>query len=124
MSFYSKKNALISNKAKSICKFIMKDILARYGCLDRIRAKREELKANKAIAFFKNFHIRLKLTLAYNLKGNDKNMRGHKPIMNALVKACKGKISLWPYYLLFALMVSRLTCSLMTRYVVAKLINR
>ena len=49
--------------------------------------------------------------------------RGHQAIMNALVKACKGKMSLWPNFLPLALMAYRVTCSSVTGYAPAKLIN-
>jgi hypothetical protein len=35
--------------------------------------------------------VRLRLTTAYNPEANGKSERGHPPIINALVKACKGK---------------------------------
>jgi hypothetical protein len=84
---YNKGRALTSNKTEAICRFIMEDIVARYGCFDRMRADNGELNANKAIKFFKKFHIKLKLTTMYNPKGNGKSKRRHQPIVNAIVKA-------------------------------------
>ena len=123
LSSYSEGRALTSNKTEGVCRFIMEDILARYGCFDRMRADRGELNADEAIEFFKKYHIKLKLTAAYNPEGNGKSERGHQSIVSALVKACKGRISLWPNYLPLALMASRLTCSSVTGYAPAELVN-
>jgi hypothetical protein len=120
---YSKGRALISNKTEAICRFIIKDIMARYGCFDRMRADNGELYADEATNLFKKFHIKLNLTTTYNPKGNGKRKRGHQPIVNAIVKACKGKMSLWPNFLPFALMASRMTCSSVIGYAPTKLIN-
>jgi hypothetical protein len=121
---YSRGMALISNKTEGVCRFIMEDILARYGCFDMMRANKGELKANEAIEFFKKYDIKFKLIAAYNPEGNGRSERGHQPIVSALAKACKGTISLWPNYLSLALMASRLTCSSVTGYALAKLVNR
>jgi hypothetical protein len=123
LSSYNEGRALTSNKTEGVCRFIMEDILARYGCFNRRKVDRGELKADEAIEFFKKYHIKLKLTAAYNPEGNGKSKKGHQPIVSALVKACKWRISLWPNYLLLALMASRLTCSSMTGYAPAELIN-
>ncbi|WP_217591542.1 hypothetical protein, partial [Burkholderia sp. GbtcB21] len=76
--------------------FVLEDIIARHGCFRRMRADRRELNAKEAREFFKRFHIRLKLTTSYNPEANGKSERGHPPIVNALVKSCEGKASLWP----------------------------
>ena len=123
LSSYSKGRALTSNKTEAVCRFIMEDIVARYGCFDRMRADNGELNADEATNFFKKFHIKLKLTTTYNPEGNGKSERGHQPIVNAIVKACKGKMSLWPNFLPLALMASRMTCSSVTGYAPAELIN-
>jgi hypothetical protein len=101
----------------------MEDIVARYGCFDRMRANSDELNADEATNFFKKFYIKLKLTTTCNPEGNGKNERGHQPIVNAIVKACKGKMSLWPNFLPFALMASRMTYSSVTGYAPVELIN-
>jgi hypothetical protein len=114
LSSYSKGRALTSNKTEAVCRFIMKDIVARYGCFDCIREDNGELNADEATNFFKKFHIKLKLTTTYNPEGSGKSERRHQPIVNAIVKAYKGKMSLWPNFLPLALMASRMTCSLVT----------
>ena len=57
LSSYSEGRALTSNKTEGVCRFIMEDILARYGCFDRMKADRGELKADEATEFFKKYHI-------------------------------------------------------------------
>jgi hypothetical protein len=123
LSSYIEGRALTTNKTEAICRFVLEDIIARYGCFNRMRADRGELNAEAAVGFFKRFHIKLKLTTAYNPEGNGKSERGHQSIVNALVKACRGKISLWPTLLPLALMAHRSTCSSVTGYAPAELIN-
>jgi hypothetical protein len=123
LSSYIEGRALTTNKTEAVCRFVLEDIVARYGCFDKMRADRGELKADEAVAFFKKFNVKLKLTTAYNPEGNGKSERGHQPIVNALVKACKGKVSIWPNLLPLALMAHRVTCSSITGYTPAELIN-
>ncbi|KAL2622834.1 hypothetical protein R1flu_003039 [Riccia fluitans] len=59
---------------------------------------------------------KLKLTTRYNPEGNGKSERGHPSIVQALVKACKGKPNRWPQLLPFALWANRTTHSTVTRY--------
>ena len=56
-----------------------------------MRADRGELDATEARDFFKRYGVQLKLTTSYNPEANGKNERGHPPIIQALVKACKNK---------------------------------
>jgi hypothetical protein len=86
-------------------------------------ADRKELDVEKAIAFFAKFNIKLNLTTAYNPEANGKSEPGHPPIVNALVKSCKGKTHWWPDLLPLALMADRLTCSSVTRQPPAKLVS-
>lgn len=123
LSSYIEGRALTTNKTEAVCRFVLEDIVARYGCFNRMRADNGELNAEEATTFFKKFNVRLKLTTAYNPEGNGKSERGHQPIVNALVKACKGKISLWPTLLPLALMAHRVTSSSVTGYAPAELIN-
>ena len=60
--------------------------------------------------------MRLRLTTAYNPEANGKSERGHPPIINALVKACKGKPKQWPRLLPFALWADKTTHSTITGY--------
>jgi hypothetical protein len=80
-----------------------------------MKADNRELNAKEAINSFK-VHIKLKLTTTYNPKGSGKNKREHQPIVNAIVKAYKGKRSLWPNFPPWALMASRMSYSSVTRY--------
>jgi hypothetical protein len=89
-----------------------------------MRANRKELDAEEAIAFFANFNIKLNLMTAYNPKANGKSKRGHPPIVNALVKSCKGKTHWWPDLLPLALMADMLTCSSVTGLPPTELVSR
>jgi hypothetical protein len=61
--------------------------------------------------------------MAYNQEGNEKIDWGHSPIVKALVKACDGRLGLWPQMLLYAYgqtgqlssVTGYMSCELMTR---------
>ena len=123
LSSYVEGRALTSNKTSQVCRFVLEDIISRYGCFSQMRADRGELDTSEARAFFERFNIRLRLTTAYNPEGNGKSERGHPPIVNALVKACHGEISWWPDLLPLALMADRVTCSSVTGFPPAELVS-
>ena len=116
-------SALSSNKTEAVCRFVLEDIIARHGCFRCMRVDRGELNAKEARAFFKRFHIRLKLTTSYNPKANGKSERGHPPIVNALVKFCEGNAYSWPNLLPLAILANRMTCSSIIGYTPAKLVS-
>ena len=74
------------------------------------------MDAVEARNFYERYGVRLRLTFAYNLEANGKNERGHPPIINALVKAYKGKPKQWPRLLFFALWADRTTHNIVTGY--------
>ena len=76
----------------AVCKFLLEDVICRYGCVGKITADRGELDVREAKEFFLRMGIKLGLTTTYNPKGNGKSERGHLPIAKALAKACKNKI--------------------------------
>ena len=123
LSNYVEGRALTSTHTEQVCRFILEDIISRHGCFYRMRADRKELDADEATAFFEKFNIKLNLTTAYNPEANGKSERGHPPIVNALVKACKGKTHWWPDLLPLALMADRLTCSSVTGLPPAELVS-
>ncbi|CAM6128240.1 unnamed protein product [Calypogeia fissa] len=81
------------------------------------------MDTKEAKELFEKFRIKLKLTTAYNPEGNEKEERGHPPIVNALAKACDRNMSKWPDLLPLALLVDRMTCSSVTGFVLAELIS-
>ncbi|KAL3679385.1 hypothetical protein R1sor_022341 [Riccia sorocarpa] len=87
----------------------------------RLRADRGELDTVEARQFFDRYGVKLKLTTSYNPEGNGKSERGHPPIVQALVKACKGKPKRWPQLLPFALWADRTTHSTVTGYMPTEL---
>jgi hypothetical protein len=107
---------------KGVCRFILEDIFSRYGTIGRMRADRGELDAVEARNFFERHGVRLRLTTAYNPEANGKSEKGHPPIINALVKACKGKPKQWPRLLPFVLWADRTTHSMVTGYMPIELL--
>jgi hypothetical protein len=124
LSNYVERRALTSTHTKQVCQFILEDIISRHGCLYQIRADRKELDADEATTFFDKFNIKLNLTTSYNPEANGKSERGHPPIVNALVKSCKGKTHWWPNLLPLAFMADRLSCSSVTELPSAELVSR
>jgi len=116
LSNYVEGRALRTKTTEGVCRFILEDIFSRYGSIGRMRADRGELDAAEARDFFQRYGVKLKLTTAYNPEANGKSERGHPPIINALVKACKGKPKQWPRLLPFALWADRTTHSTVTGY--------
>jgi hypothetical protein len=122
LSNFVEGRALRTKTTENVCRFILEDIFSRYGSIGRMRADRGELDVTEAKEFFKRYGVQLKLTTAYNPEANGKIERGHPPIIHALVKACKGKHSLWPKLLPFALWADRTTHSTVTGYMPVELI--
>ena len=91
LSNFVEERALRTKSTKGVCRFILEDIFSKYGTIGRMRADRGELDVAEATSFFETYGVRLKLTTAYNHEANGKSEQGHPPIINALVKACKGK---------------------------------
>ena len=121
LSNFVEGRALRTKTTENVCRFILEDIFSRYGSIGRMRADRGELNATEAKEFFKRYGVQLKLTTAYNPEANGKIERGHPPIIHALVKACRGKPSMWPKLLPFALWADRTTHSSVTGYMPVEL---
>lgn len=113
--------ALRTKTTEGVCRFLLEDVICRYGCVGKITADRGELDAKEARDFFGKLGIKLALTTAYNPEANGKSERGHSPIVKALVKACDGKMLEWPRLLPFALWADRTTHSTVTGYMPAEL---
>ena len=114
--------ALRKKTTKAVCKFLLEDVICRYGCVGKIIADRGELDSEEAKAFFSRIGVKLSLTTAYNPEANGKIERGHSPIVKAIVKSCRGKINDWPRMLPYALWADRTTHSSVTGYMPAELI--
>jgi hypothetical protein len=122
LSNFVEGRALRTKSNEGVCRFILEDIFSRYGTIGRMRADRGELDVVEARKFFERHGVRLRLIIAYNPEANGKNERGHPPIINALVKACKGKPKQWPRLLPFASWTDRTTHSTVTGYMPIELI--
>jgi hypothetical protein len=98
-----------------VCQFLLEKVICRYGCVGQVIADHGELDSNEEREFFAKLGVRLTLTTAYNPKENEKIEQGHSPIVKALVKACDGRLRLWPQMLPYALWADRTTHSSVTR---------
>ncbi|KAL3685545.1 hypothetical protein R1sor_003567 [Riccia sorocarpa] len=88
LSNFVEGRALRTKSVEGICRFILEEIVCRYGSVGRLRADRGDLNAEEARIFFQRFGVKLRLTTAMNPEGIGKSERGHPPIVHALVKAC------------------------------------
>ena len=87
----------MTNKTTSaVCKFLLEEVVYRYGCVGKIVADQGELDAREATELFERLGMKLSLTTAYNPEANGKIERGHGPIVKAIVRACNGRVGNWP----------------------------
>ncbi|KAL3698024.1 hypothetical protein R1sor_012100 [Riccia sorocarpa] len=84
LSNYVEGRALRSKSTESICRFVLEDIVCRYGSVGSLRTDRDDLDSEEARVFFRHYCVKLELTSAYNPEGIGKSERGHPPIVHAL----------------------------------------
>ena len=113
--------ALANKTTAAVCRFLVEEVICRYGCVGKIVADRGELDAEEAEELFDRLGVKLSLTTAYNPEANGKIERGHGPIVKALVRACEGRIGDWPRLLPYALWADRTTHSSVTGYMPVEL---
>jgi hypothetical protein len=113
--------ALQNKTTASVCRFLVEEVVCRYGCLDRIVADRREMDAQEVEELFDRLGVKFSLTKAYNPGANGKVERGHGPIVKALVRACEGQVGNWLRLLPYALWADRSTHSSVTGFMPAEL---
>jgi hypothetical protein len=113
--------ALQNKTTASMCRFLVEEVVCRYGCVGKIVADRGELDAQEAEELFDRLGVKLSLTTAYNLEANWKVERGHGPIVKALVRACEGQVGNWPRLLPYALWADRTMHNSVTGFMPAEL---
>ncbi|KAL3686292.1 hypothetical protein R1sor_008866 [Riccia sorocarpa] len=121
LSNFVEGRALRTKSVEGISRFVLEDIVCRYGSVGSLRAERGDLNAEEARTFFRRYGVNLKLTTAMNPECIGKSERGHPPIVHALVKACDGKYRQWPRLLPFALWADKSTHSTTTGYMPVQL---
>ena len=84
--------ALKNKTTMAVCKFLIEDVICRYGCVGKIIVNRGELDAEEAEELFNRLGVKFSLTMAYNSKANGKIEPGHGTIVNAIVRACEGRV--------------------------------
>ena len=112
----------MTNKTTAtVCKFLIEDVVCRYGCVGKIVADRGKLDAEEAKELFDRLGVKLTLTTAYNLEANAKVEQGHGPIVKAIVCACEGRVGNWLRLLPYGLWADRTTHNSVTRYMLVEL---
>ena len=115
--------ALKTKAIEGVCKFLLEDVICRYGWVGKIIVDRGELNTAEAKEFFEKCGVKLALTTTYNPEGNAKSERGHAPIVKVIVKACRGRSKEWPRVLPFALWADKITHNSVMGYMLAELIQ-
>ena len=95
--------ALPNKTHAAVCRFLIEEVVCRYGCMGKIVADRGDLDAQEAEELFDRLGVKLSLTKAYNPEAIGKVERGHGTIVKALVRACEGRVGNWPRLLPYAL---------------------
>ena len=112
----------LTNKTTAfVCKFLIEDVICRYGCVGKIVVDRGELDAKDVEELFDRLGMKLSLTTTYNPEANGKIERGHGPIVKSIVRACEGRVGNWPRLLPYALWADRTTHSSVIGYIPAEL---
>ncbi|KAL3687049.1 hypothetical protein R1sor_013358 [Riccia sorocarpa] len=63
--------ALRTKATEGVCRFLLEDVICRYGCVGKVTADRGELDAREAEEFFQKYGVKLALTAAYNPEGSE-----------------------------------------------------
>ncbi|KAL3680524.1 hypothetical protein R1sor_023480 [Riccia sorocarpa] len=69
LSNFVEGRALRTKGVEGICKFLLEDVISRYGSVGRIRVDRGDLNAHEAREFFERYGVKLRLTTAMNPEG-------------------------------------------------------
>jgi hypothetical protein len=104
-----------------VYRFLIEEVVCRYGCVGKIVADRGELDAQEAEELFDWIGVKLSLTTVYNPEANRKVECGHGPIVKALVRACESQVGNWPRLLPYALWADRTMHSSVTGFMPAEL---
>jgi hypothetical protein len=113
--------ALQNKTTAGVCRFLIEELVCRYGCVGKIMADHGELDAEEVEELFGRLGVKLSLTTAYNPEANRKVERGHGLIVKVLVRACEGQVGSWTRLLPYALWADKTTHSSVTRFMPAEL---
>ena len=113
--------ALRNKTTTVVSRFLIEDVICRYGCVGKIVADRGELDTEEAEELFDRLGVKLSFTTAYNPEANGKVERRHDLIVKALVRACGGQVGNWPRLLPYALWADRTTHSSVTGFMPTEL---
>ncbi|KAG5458929.1 MAG: ribonuclease H-like domain-containing protein [Olpidium bornovanus] len=123
LSNFPEARALQSKKSEPVGRFILEDIMARYGCADILRGDGGELNETGIKDFLRRYGIKLHLTTPYNPGANGKVERGHRSLLGILRKSCNSHLRDWARKLPLALWADRTTVSRSTGYMPAELLT-
>ena len=90
---------LFNLRAKTVAKFLWKDIICRFKCFESIIMNKNF--ENKVITeeLLNRYRIRTKLTSTYHASINEMIEKEHRPLIHVLSKLIENKIERWlPYF--------------------------
>ena len=96
---WMKTRALFNLKAKTVAKFLWKNIICRFECFESI-VMNEDFE-NKAVTkkLLNRYRIQIKLISTYYASINEMIKREHQPLINVLLKLIENKIERWSQHL-------------------------
>jgi len=116
LSKYVEGRALQQASAQAVARFVMEDIVYQYGCIGKIVTDNGPEFKGALSEMLEQHGIPQVFISHYNSQANEVVEQGHFAIREALVKACEGKIHLWPDKLPAALFADNVTVRQSTGY--------
>ena len=101
--------ALRKNTSEQMAKFIWEEIFCRYGAVGQVTTDNGSEVKGAFTILMELYKIPQVMISPYNSKANGVVERGHFTIREAIIKACEGKINLWPKYVHHAFFADRIT---------------
>ena len=79
-----KGRALTNKTTAVVCRFLIEDVICRYGCVAMIATDQGVLDAHEATELFERLGVKISLTKTYNSEANGKVERRHELIVKSI----------------------------------------
>ena len=116
LSKYAEGKALKQASAKAVPKFVMEDLIFRYGFINKIVTDNGPKFQGELVKLLEKYNLPYIPISPYNSQANGVVEQGHFAIREAIVKACQGKIQDWPSKLKATLFADNITVHRSTGY--------
>ena len=116
LSKYVEGRALWKASARAVATFVLEDLILYYGCIGKIVTDNAPEFKGALSDLLRQYSIPQVYISPYNSQANGVVEQGHYAVREALVKAYKGNIHLWPNKLRMALFADNITVRRSTGY--------